>query len=245
MTKISNVNSNVRNAEMNTLAQSILSAVYLIDLEKDEYLNSMVVDLENEQSALNDAIYAERVSSKLGLIAASMQNSFKNLHKLMSAYSKLPTSTTSVPASSVLTILNRHYEAILIRKTQADINSGVSSLLAELKEDFAVAQLNKLSNVSALISELDVEQAHFVDTFADYQNKKEIERRQQTATSIKQRMLKFINYRFVLHLNAMSMIQPSVYADFSTAVSAYIAEQNLRIKSRKITPNTKEDELVA
>lgn len=230
--KISALRYGLRNGEVNSLTQAILNKSTLFTLETDAYLLNIIGGLQEQQTNLNEAIHMLRTKSELLDLSAKLKKSYRSLYKMVEAFVRMEGYEMAEEANLLFQLLMRYNKSITYSKNQLDVNSYVSSLLADFELERYENALFNLPFVSAMVSDLADAQQVYLSGFADYQNQHRLEMEQTTAYVLKNNLVRFINEKLVLHLNAMLQVAPADYLDFSRAVGAIIEERNMAVKMR-------------
>ncbi|MFV0521086.1 MAG: hypothetical protein ACK5MI_01470 [Mangrovibacterium sp.] len=230
-TKVTILNVNAHNGEVNSLAQAILNKSTLFVLETDAYLLNLLGELQHKQEGLNDAIQMLRTKSLSNLCLKRMKEAYRKFYRITMAYHAVPTMLQYDHVQRVWNIILRYHDGITYSSNQLNLNSYVSSLIADLDEN-ASDDIAAVSLFYSLLSDLKEAQETYLQNYADYQNQRKLEMERTTATEVKHQIMELINKRLALHLNAMLQVSEIDYIDFARAVSALIAERNAIIKTR-------------
>ncbi|MFV0365213.1 MAG: DUF6261 family protein [Mangrovibacterium sp.] len=231
MTTVSRLITTARNSEVNSLAQGILNDCMLFQLETDTHLIQLFGYLQERQEALNSAIKACRTKSNLATLSDEIKRIYRAFYQLVMAYCEMPDFSHKLNAEFIAEVLNRYNKSIIQAKAQFDVNSDISSLIADLELEVA-SDIEDVMYLSGLFSKLKLAQENYINSYTIFKNQRRMEIDKGSATVIKTELIKFINDNLVLHLNAMLKVAETDYVDFCFSVDTLINDVNNKIRTR-------------
>ena len=220
---------NVRVTELDNTSDVIVR-LYKADsaLEKDDYLKSVMVEVEDLSAKITTAIKSDKTASTLDVLDAKRDEIIRSLGTLLNGYAVIPLADKKAAAEKLLATFNK-YKGIT-SESYANESSLIESMLEDFFESGLDESINALEGIGSYLADLRTAQDDFNaanDEFtAANANKGE------SATAIKKPLLSAINDKLVPYLTAMNMANKAVYGDFATKANAEIEKVNTSVAKR-------------
>lgn len=237
--KISLVKSSIRVGEVNSLAQTILKESAFLAQETDSYLLFLFDELQALQQKLNVAILALRTKSKLHQKMLDMKSSFRTLYNLVQTYGRMKDFAQQAEVAAIDEVMSGYAHSISRSKNQFEVNSYVSSLLQDLSKLSAFETEGSTLLSNCLVDLKETQQAYLKE-FSLYSNQRRIEEESGSASFFKDQILRLINDKLILHLNAMLQVSMTEYVDLAETIDLAINKRNIVLKARKTRRNQAE-----
>ncbi|MFV0290362.1 MAG: hypothetical protein ACK5IJ_05605 [Mangrovibacterium sp.] len=230
--KVTTMSTSLRNGDVNTLAQGILTKSSLFHNENDAYLLELFALLRDKQLLLNDAINAERTKSTIQDAGKQMKTNYRKMFRFLESYTTMSSFASQSNAITVFNLFKR-YSSKISTGFGLELNSYITALLADLKVEPMVSCLSSLPLISSFHTDLVNSQNAFLESYSNFHNQRAIELNAAKTRALKDEIVLLINSKLVLHINAMLQVSIDDYLDFALALNGLISERNILIKRRK------------
>ncbi len=234
MSRINKIITTVRNTEINTLTDEIITEYANSELSTDEHLVTIFDLLQPLNNKLTEAINRIKAESNLAEKDKLRDNKLRAVYFLTVGFVHHPNSTIS-SAAKVIDAVLKHYGVDIVNQSYATESSLIESLLVELAKEDLQAYIASLSGLSQSIEELSAAQSLFEEAQVKFQTEKAAEGTKENASEIKKEVIVIINNKLVVYLRAMVMVDESKYGKFGRVVAQTIEDMNVIIKKRKKT----------
>ncbi len=192
----------------------------------------IVTKLKEEAKAFNAALNQEKAQSKLADKDNNRDNAYRSLYQMLHAYTKVPATTTSEPASKVFSIFERY--GLSVVSMAYDEESGmIDSLLKDLSAADIQAAIEKLAHIATMVENLQAAEAQFKEASNRYdQNRANEKTSSPSATKLKIPLLKLINDHMVSYHTAMADFKDDAFRHIADTINGMILSENKLTRSR-------------
>lgn len=232
------INYNIRNTEIDALADSIVlqygsffaSGVSGSSLGADEFLASLVAELERLSALMRGAIHKDAVRSRLGEADAVRDGAIRRLGAALSGYAALPIEEKAAAARALRAVFDKYAKANITSEGYGSESSLVESMLEDFSAPALSAQIGELEGVAGLIALVRAAQDSFAE--AEYAFVQAKAKQSACASSFKKPIVALINEKLVPYLDVMVLSGKEGFSDFARTVNAEIKRANERIARR-------------
>ncbi|GET24946.1 DUF6261 family protein [Prolixibacter sp. NT017] len=229
------ISSNSRSTEVGAVTSRIIKVYNNANLTTDSHLDGIITGLSTENNLLTKAVDRSKAESQLEEKDEVRDDKIHSLFQFVQGQTVHPDPAIRAAAETLMVVFNKY--GLTIVNDSYDIETTlVKSLLDDLGEEGLQAAITAVAGTAELIAQLQAAQEDFEDFRAVYQTEKGKEKKLESATTIKKRMVRTINNQLVVHLRAMGNVDEALYGDFVRAVSTVIAENNEEVKKRRKKP---------
>lgn len=224
--------TNVRITELDTISD-VLLRLYKADtaLAKDEYLKTVMAEIEDLSSKITTAIKSDKAVSRLEEADLKRDEIIRSLGTLLNGYAVIPIEGKKTAAETLLATYNK-YKGITT-ESYANESSFIESMLEDFSATALADSINVLEGVSAYIADLRTAQDEFNkanDEFTAANTSKG-----DSASALKKPLFAVINNKLVAYLTAMCLANNALYGDFTAKAEAEIVKANTALTRRTVT----------
>jgi hypothetical protein len=223
--------SQSRTTEVNTASSNTLMAFDKKPLVEDTHMVNIFTELRTYTNELTSAINRSKAESNLDKKDVARDEKVKALNYILMGAIHHPDAAVKAAGENLNAIFSKYG----LKMTQTSYATE-SSLIDSLLEDFAAPTLQTdiaaVSGCAAIIAELQAEQNDFKASHFSWEEKKAQEGLTKCATDIKKDVVRSINEKIVLYLNAMSQANATVYGELAQTVAQIINDNNEAVKKR-------------
>ncbi|WP_148303840.1 DUF6261 family protein [Prolixibacter bellariivorans] len=229
------ISSNSRSTEVGSAMTRMTKAYNNANLTTDSYLDELMTGLSAENNLLTKAVDRSKAESQLEEKDDVRDDKIRSLFQFVKGQTVHPDPAIRAAAETLMVVFDK-YGLSMVDDSYGTETTLVKSLLDELGEDSLQASITAVAGTAELIAQLQAAQDDFEDFRVEYQTEKGKEKKLESATTIKKRMVVTINDKLVVHLRAMLNMDEALYGSFVGAVSTIIAENNEEVKKRRKKP---------
>ena len=226
----------LRNAIRVTAADGLSD--YLVRLYKDfgiedKFLAETFSEIERLSAEITTAIMQDRVKSSLAEKDKARDGEIRKLNALLKGYAVFPSAEKRECAKRLLAVFKKYG-----LKITAESYSSKSSLIESMLEDFSREQEKNdavsLDGVAELILSLRNAEDDFYKANDEFVCGRAL--KNESAYSIKGRLVRTINEKLVPYLSAMSIADNASYGNFAQNVERQIKKLNSAVPRKKSPP---------
>ena len=199
--------------------------------ETDAYLQSVMTDLEDLSIRIHGAVKHNKTIANLEKYEAAREASIEAVANLAKAFNRLSDSTIQSAWACVKPILDDFLPSIS-EGNQSSRTTLINVMLTRLAEPSVASSVAALPGLQQVLAELQAAQTAFVGKRMEYL-KLALQDKSEIATDLKDEIMALVNERLIVHLEAMSKVQPAAYGEFATLVDALVSKCNERVRRRK------------
>lgn len=219
-------------AEIADLASNICSLYYEgYGTQKDAYLQNVMTDLEDLSTRINGAVKHNKTIASLEKYEAARETSIVAIANLAKAFNRLTDSTIQSAWTCVKPILDDFLPSIS-EGNQSSRTTLINVMLTRLAEPSMTSSVAALPGLEQVLAELQAAQTDFVGKRLEYLKLVLLDK-SEIATDLKDEIMTLVNERLIVHLEAMSKVQPAAYGEFATLVDALVSKCNERVRRRR------------
>ena len=226
-------------SEVADLSQNICDLYVTMTAKLDDsYLQNVMTDLKDLSERISCALKHTRIVSSLEDLDLQRDHCVRAILNLKRAYKKLSDDTIQTHWTALKPVLEDYIPSILEGNYQSK-TALVSSLLKALAEPDMAAHVTALPGLALAVGKLDEAQTAFVGKRLEYQQLA-LDGQSESATELKEQIIETVNGKLVVHLAAMSKVNPETYGNFTTLVTNLIKSSNLKVvrrRDKKETPS--------
>ena len=224
-----------RTTEVDAISKAIIANHDNSVIEDDNHLNEIINEMRPLSVKLNEAVMRHKADSELDEKDQKLDGDFRNLYYLILGFTHHPDATINAAAQTVMKILN-NYGLETINKSYLTETSLISSMLTELKNTEIAESITLLSGATESIDTLGASLDDFNQSFLLNKDIKSKENQMDNATEYKKEMVKLINGKLIIYLNAMVLVNNQVYGEYANKTAQIIEDLNTIIKRRTKKP---------
>lgn len=225
------LNKSARVSEVDGFSDTLVR-LYKADAaaQSDTFLKDAVSELETLSARITDAILKDRTVSNLDVADSARDEAIRNLGAVLAGYAVFPVEEKKSAAVFLKAIFDKYQKAGILSSAYTAESSLIESMLGELSAETALAEIEKLDGVQALIEKIRGAQDAFTaanDAYVKAQGEKG-----ESASSLKKPILSIVNDKIIPYLNTMAMVGNAALAQFSKGVEAEAARLNATVAAR-------------
>lgn len=219
----------VRVTEIDAFSDTALRLYKADDgIQKDEFLKTVMAELEELSAKITSAILQDKVTSSLDQADSARDEALRNLGKILTGYSAFPIPAKQEAAFSLLEIFDKYKK--ITSENYASESSLIESLLQDLNTSEAKLKIAELEGVEQTIEQIRSTQDVFNaanDKYIAASTTKGV-----SATEVKKSLLSFVNAKMIAYLDAMNLANKAVYGTFISKIEAEIERVNATVAKR-------------
>jgi len=224
-----------RTTEADSVGTQIIDAYNGTALKEDASLAEMMAVLTGLSGKLNQAIKRIKSESQLEDKDELRDDAIRSFHFLLRGYTYHADVNVRNAAMAVQEVFER-YGLGIISEAYSSQSSLVNSLLSDLGLTSLQAPLALLPGIEACITAIRNAQHEFETNYLAYEADKAAESTYINATGLKKQLIEQVNYKLLVYLNAMLLVNDAEYGDFARIVGQIISDSNeaVRRRSKKV-----------
>lgn len=227
-------------SEVADLSQNICDLYVTMTAKLDDsYLQNVMADLKDLSERISGVLKHTRIVSSLEDLDLHRDRCVRAILNLKRAYKKLPDDTIQSHWTALNPVLEDYIPSILEGNYQSK-TALVGSLLNDLAEPDMTVHVTALPGLALAVEKLDEAQTAFVDKRLEYQMLS-LDGQTESATDLKEQIIETVNGKLLVHLAAMSKVNPETYGNFTTLVTNLIKSSNLKVVRRRDKKETPSD----
>ena len=200
---------------------------------EDKFLAEIFGEIERLSAKITTAIMQDRVKSSLAEKDRARNEEIRKLNALLKGYAVFPSAEKRECAKRLLAVFEKYG-----LKITSENYSSKSSLIESILEDFSGEQEKNdaasLDGVVELIQSLRNAENDFYKANDEFVRGRAL--KNESAYSIKGRLVRTINEKLVPYLSAMSIADNSAYGNFAQNVERQIKKLNSAVPKTKKSP---------
>lgn len=200
---------------------------------EDKFLAEIFGEIERLSAKITTAIMQDRVKSSLAEKDRARNEEIRKLNALLKGYAVFPSAEKRECAKRLLAVFKKYG-----LKITSENYSSKSSLIESILEDFSGEQEKNdaasLDGVVELIQSLRNAENDFYKANDEFVRGRAL--KNESAYSIKGRLVRTINEKLVPYLSAMSIADNSAYGNFAQNVERQIKKLNSAVPKTKKSP---------
>ena len=206
---------------------------------EDQYLHNVMEDLKDLSDRITGALKHNHVVSCLEDLDLHRDHCVRAILNLKRAYVKLSDDTIQSHWTALKPMLEDYIPSILEGNYQSK-TALVDALLKDLAEPDTAVHVTGLPGLSLAVEKLQDAQTAFVDKRLEYQLLT-LDGHTESATDLKEQIIETVNQKLLLHLAAMSKVNPESYGNFTLLVTNLVRSSNLKVNRRRNKKETSAD----
>ncbi len=231
MAKLSTVHSHTKITEANTVIKQIIKAYENGEFSGDTYLTPIFDELIPLQAIFTSAINMAKAESLLEDYDIIRDDSTRGFYFTLTGASYSDDMVVKKAADYILAIFSK-YTLSMINEGYAIQSSLLNSLLEELEEAIALANIAKIATLDQKIMSLTNAQANFENARFAFEKNKGKDALKESATALKKSLLFIVNKKLIIFLQAMSSLGETKYAEFTNTIIEIVEDNNIDVKKR-------------
>lgn len=237
---IENLIGKSRNAEVSNVTNLTIEAYNQSGLSSDAHLSKIFAELIPLFGQLSQAIKRMKAESELEEKDELRDNAVRGVFFAVQAASYQPNAAIQSAAQSVSKVLDK-YGLSMISESYAVESGLVDSLLSELAKPAIQTAVAAIPGCADLVAQLQAAQADFEASSLTYEQEKGKEGQLDNATTLKNAVVKQLNARLVVYLNAMQTVDVETYGNLANTIAQIISDNNITVRKRHKKTNPEEE----
>lgn len=219
-----------RVSELDALSDTLLR-LYAAEpaIANDVFLKKYFAQLQKLSDVITQAIKRNRVQSNLNEKDAKRDEAVRNFADLLDGYAVFPVAEKKSAAIALKAIFDKYGRKITV-ESFANESSFIESLLKDLNESEAKANISSLDGMEATVSAIRTAQDDFTAAYDAWIKAQSAEASAVNASDVKQPLILLINEKIVLYLTAVS--EEDEYKHFAGLVEQEIDKVNSTVSAR-------------
>ena len=202
------------------------------DWSSDKHLTSIFTELVSASQKLTTAVKHGKAESQLEELDEIRDEKIRAIHYLLTGLRHHPDTAVKTATQTVGKVYDK-YGLSVANASYAVETSLINSLLEDLSATDLQASITALTGCKELIAELRTAQTNFEKARIQYEEEKAKERTKESASKIKDEVMRIINDKLVVYLRAMTQVDEAKYGDFARTIAVIIDENNETVNKRK------------
>ncbi len=228
---IEKVIAHSRTVEVDATLSKILASYHWSALTDDTYLSGIIFELKVMSAKLSESIKRIQYESDLEEKDHIRNEAVRGLYYLVLGSTYFPEGSIKKAAQKVIEVLNNY--VLHLDSDSYDIESSLLiSMISELDSPVLQKEIALLSGVSEMIGAIKSAQNEFEISVLNYELNKKKNNALENATTLKRQLIRLINNKLIVYLNAMAIVDIATYGDILRVISHIIAGNNDRVKRR-------------
>ncbi len=228
---IEKVIAHSRTVEVDATLSKILASYHWSALTDDTYLSGIIFELKVMSAKLSESIKRIQYESDLEEKDHIRNEAVRGLYYLVLGSTYFPEGSIKMAAQKVIEVLNNY--VLHLDSDSYDIESSLLiSMISELDSPVLQKEIALLSGVSEMIGAIKSAQNEFEISVLNYELNKKKNNALENATTLKRQLIRLINNKLIVYLNAMAIVDIATYGDILRVISHIIAGNNDRVKRR-------------
>ncbi len=221
-----------RVGEVGQVGGQIVQTFEEYTIEDKPVISAIIADIKDRSSALNLAWKKSEQESNLADKDATRDDKYRAFFYTVTGATYSPDAEKKAAAQRLSAIFNK-YGLEAAGKNYDEESTDLISFLSDLRSAEAVADIAKIEDLSAIVSELKLAQNHFNQAVADWKMASGNDKNKSSATEIKKELVEIINGEFIPFLKVMLKRDKATFEKFAATVSQIISDKNEAVKKRK------------
>jgi hypothetical protein len=229
--KLNKLFSQSRNSEADSVVKKIYSTYEMSSLAGDVHLSKMMGELREISLGMTSAIGAIATESVLENEDSDRDEANRSLFNFVKGQCSHPSKVVRENAESVWDVIDSF--GVGINSESYNIQTSLEdSMLEKLEEPKIVESIAKVPGVDILIAAVKTTNTAFAESHIAYEHAKAGDTQKVSATEIKKQILTLINYKILVYLRAMALVDEPVFGEFTRVVGQIIDDNNRNVRNR-------------
>jgi hypothetical protein len=229
--KQDNVDSRSRITEVDSVAKKIYATYQTSGLTEDAHLSKMMGELGENSVEMTGAIGAIDTESNLDDSDSNRDVADRTLFNFVKGQCSHPSKVVRENAESVWDVIDSF--GVGINSESYNIQTSLEdSMLEKLADPKIVESIEKVPGVDTLISAVKTTSSAFAKAHIEFEKAKAASTQKVSATEIKKQILPLINYKILVYLRAMALVDEPTFGEFNRVVGQIIDDSNRNVRNR-------------